>query len=77
MGRRSGDDDSQPRVPVRDKLCWNVYEVNEMTGLGVRTIWRLVSVGKFPKPLKTPGCRRALWAAIEVRKHMLNTPMAS
>lgn len=42
-----------------DRLLIGVAEVSRVTGLGVRTIWRLAGSGDLPAPLKIGG--RRLW----------------
>lgn len=43
-----------------------VEEVASLTGLGVRTIWKRLRAGKFPRPLPIPGVRATRWTRSSV-----------
>jgi predicted DNA-binding transcriptional regulator AlpA len=66
----------EPQVPVGEKVAWDIGDVAQMTGLGQRTIWRLVGEGKFPSPRKPEGCKRKLWLPDEVREWIAHAPPA-
>lgn len=46
-------------------LLVDVRGLARMTSLSVRSIWRMVSAGAIPKPLKVGG--RALWRVDDIR----------
>lgn len=50
------------------RLLITVEDTAAITGLGVRTLWRLVSAGEFPKPVRIPGLRAARWRCADVRE---------
>ena len=50
----------------QDRLLLTVQDIAKLTGLGVRTIWRLVSTSQFPEPVKIGRATR--WKADEVRQ---------
>ena len=56
---------------LRQKLFWSVPETAFMTGVSVRTVWRLMADPKsgFPKPRRVRG--RTLLVAAEVMQFML------
>lgn len=47
-------------APVGTKM-WSVKEVAEYLDVSVKTVWRYVEAGKFPKPKKYPGGRAIRW----------------
>lgn len=55
---------------LRAKMHWSVPEAAFMTGLGVRSVWRLMSDprSRFPKPRRV--LRRTLLVAAEVMEFM-------
>lgn len=63
-----------PSVSRPMPQCIDVHKVADLTGLGVRTIWRFVAEGRFPRPLKFGGkaCRWLL-ADIEALVSSLRT----
>jgi prophage regulatory protein len=53
-------DDISPERLLRLK------EIRALTGLGASTLYRLISQGRFPKPLHPLGNRVAAWRSSEV-----------
>ena len=47
-------------------LLLNVQQVAGLTGMSIRTCWRLVSIGELPKPVRVPGVRAARWRRSEL-----------
>lgn len=45
-------------------LLVDVNEAARLTSLSARTVWRFVSCGKFPRPLKVGG--RRLWRPVVI-----------
>jgi prophage regulatory protein len=45
------------KTPPR-KLLLDVHEVADMLGIAVRTIYKLISMGEFPKPKKIGRANR-------------------
>jgi len=52
-------------LPIGVKLMWSVAEVAAMTGIGERTIWRLVSKREFPLPVMRGRSRLFFRAEVE------------
>ncbi len=53
-------------IEIQERLL-RVGQVGEMTGLRRSTIYRLASLGRFPKPLKL-SLRASAWRASQVRQ---------
>lgn len=47
-------------------LLMTVTQVAGYVGLAVRTVWRLVSAGQFPEPVRVPGVRATRWRRADV-----------
>jgi predicted DNA-binding transcriptional regulator AlpA len=47
-------------------LLLDVAGVSNVTGLSIRTWWRLVSTGEAPAPLRIPGVRSTRWRYADV-----------
>jgi predicted DNA-binding transcriptional regulator AlpA len=55
---KSSDVPVQERGKTGTTMFWKVAEVAAATGVGERTVWRLVSSGHFPKPVYIGGSAR-------------------
>ena len=55
------------RVIAVEKLALNIHEVCEITGMGRRTVEKLVSMGEFPKPHRIRCTTLQRWDVSEVR----------
>lgn len=49
-----------------ESLLLTIDQVEQLTGIPARTVWRLVSAGTFPAPRRIPGVRRTWWRRDEV-----------
>lgn len=52
-------------IPVRERILCTVQEACELVGLGERTIYRMITEGKFPKPVN-PGIDRVMFRVDEI-----------
>ena len=60
-------DVESPRQPPRPLLV-DVKEAAHLCGLGVRTLWRLVSEGTAPGPVRLPGRRITRWRVADLEQ---------
>lgn len=58
-----------------DKLL-NREQVAEAVGLSIPSLYRLMSKGHFPRPLKV-GLRRVMWREGDIRKFIESRPVAT
>ena len=52
--------------PMIEKRILRRREVEQITGLSRASIYRLMSRGKFPKPIELDDVRAVVWVAAEV-----------
>lgn len=58
-------------------LTWRRREVEAATGLGTTSLYRLISLKKFPAGRRVPGCPGVvLWLQDEVRQWLADLPEA-
>jgi prophage regulatory protein len=52
-------------MPAAPDICLRIDAVETITGLSKRTVYRLVSRGKFPRPIKLTASARG-WKLSEI-----------
>lgn len=58
---------SKKQVPnLKQVVAISAKELGEMLSLSSRTIWRLVSAGKLPKPVSIGGSKRFLMSDVNL-----------
>jgi len=55
-----------PRQDGSDRLLLSANQVAELLGVSVRTLWRLLSAGKLPAPVRLGGSVR--WRNADIRQ---------
>jgi predicted DNA-binding transcriptional regulator AlpA len=56
-----------PTAPIAEPLLVNARELAKLLSVSVATVWRMLSAGKLPRPLRpTPGICR--WKVDEIRR---------
>ena len=66
-------------VPTRfddlpDITLLRVAQVASLVGVSVPTIWRRVSAGQFPSPIRIPP-RQTAWRVGDLRAYVTNPPL--
>jgi predicted DNA-binding transcriptional regulator AlpA len=56
----------RPAVPLAERLLWSQDDISALIGLSRRSIERLRSAGRFPRPDLALG-RRVLWRPETIR----------
>lgn len=54
----------------QDRLLLKVQDVSRRTSISVRSLWRMVSAGTFPRPVRVGRSTR--WRADDVRQWVNN-----
>ena len=65
------DNDAPRRVGAASNAqLIKVAEVAQIAAISPRTLWRLVSEGKFPQPVRIGSCTR--WRLAEIERWIVN-----
>ena len=52
-------------MELEEKELLKVNELASRLGIGERTVWRMVSTGQFPAPIRLGRCARWRWKTVE------------